>query len=92
MLQLTESGLLLMKAGVHTSGKRAEQWCDAGAPKASTETLMIQFEEISAQSQALVDEAEQLVRGAQAFEQPEPQFAGLTELRVCCLWQIFTFT
>eukprot|EP00892_Ulva_mutabilis_P012057 jgi/Ulvmu1/9223/UM005_0323.1 len=52
-----------------------------GAPKASTDTLMVQFDEIRAQSQAFVAEAEQLVRDAQAFEQPEPEFASLHELQ-----------
>lgn len=43
---------------------------------------MVQFDEFVAQSQALVVEAAQLVQDAQAFEQPEPQFASLHELKV----------
>jgi hypothetical protein len=65
-------GVLLMQ---HT--KRS-----AGASQVSTETIIVQFDEIRAQMEGFVEEASQHSRAAVAFDQKAPDFSELHVLQV----------
>lgn len=43
---------------------------------------MVQFDEIRAEMEAVATEAEQHVRDAAAFDQPAPDFSGVSALKV----------